>query len=170
MPGPEQAIGRTIEEWDADEREERVIAYEDGTSEIVVDAEGATVDLSRDGHKYLRHPTQNPGDTFIALEGTLPDGSKAEWLISQDKTVLIETDKEGVTYGSAGPTEEALLQALREREFTIGRGVDIFDFVTLDSVTAEYQAGNVPYATETRTGMSRFSDIKELLKQGLLEE
>ena len=153
---------KSLAEWDSDERKERIVGYEDGTSAIVVDEKGAVVDLVKGKHKYLTHPYYNPSGSFISLSGTLPNGSKAEWIINNDDTVLIETDKDGTITGSVDLTQDSLLQELG-RKFTIGESVDAFGFASLDKVSAAYKIG-VPTA-EKVNGPNSFSMAQELIEK-----
>lgn len=129
----------SLAELEANEREEKIVKYEDGgSSAIIVDEPGETVDLYRDKHKYLVSPEKDPMSK-ISISGYTEQGEKVKLVVDQNYLVAFGVDARGKQFVEVShPTTEDY-EALRQ-PLVIGEESKGFPSLIVTSVGAEYKA------------------------------
>lgn len=131
-------VYKSAAEWEADEREEKIVAYEDGgSSAIIVDKPGSIVDLYSDNHKYLKSPEEG---SRIFIAGHTEEGERAKLVIDGNHVVVFGVDPRGKQFAQVSNTSEQDYKDLSEPLVIGQEGGDAFNGLIIDSVGAEYKA------------------------------
>ncbi|RWZ78529.1 MAG: hypothetical protein EOT05_02140 [Candidatus Microsaccharimonas sossegonensis] len=141
----------------------KTVEYEDGgSSAIVVNTVGATVDLKDGDHKYLKSPERNPAQEIL-ISGYTEGGEKVKLVIDGNYAVAFGVDKDGKQFAEVSHTQPEDLAALRQ-PIKIGQPAEAWNGMIVTSVAAQYKSDGGG-ATEKLDQQNPFSIAERLVQR-----